>query len=191
MPMLTRHDIAAMLQVSADTLRKTVFTQPSFPQPARRISDKNCLWDAAEVDLWLESMRGEEPLPQVDGQRLAQCDAISADIREHMGHRIKGAQRRCKDAGMAFNITFLDALNMYLDQGGKCAVSGIPFRMEQMGRAKMRPFAASLDRINNERGYVPGNVRLVCQCINMLMNEWGDTVYQQVAEHVRANAHQT
>ncbi len=43
------------------------------------------------------------------------------------------------------------------------------------------PWAPSVDRIDSSKGYVPGNVRLVCVAANLAMNEWGEDVLARVA----------
>lgn len=56
---------------------------------------------------------------------------------------------------------------------GRCEVTGIPFTLANETKSKRRPFAPSLDRIDSERGYSPGNVRLVCICVNAALSDWG------------------
>lgn len=58
---------------------------------------------------------------------------------------------------------------------GRCEATGIPFDM----RAKPQsgpdlPFRASLDRINNLRGYHDDNVQVVCKMYNSAKFSWGD-----------------
>lgn len=51
--------------------------------------------------------------------------------------------------------------NTYQEQGGKCAVSNLPLLHEMGDLCTM-----SIDRIDSDSGYVPGNVHLVCQWVN-------------------------
>jgi hypothetical protein len=50
-------------------------------------------------------------------------------------------------------------------QDGLCAISKLPMvhRFNSL-------YTISVDRIDSGRGYVPGNVQLVCQCINRMKN---------------------
>lgn len=64
-----------------------------------------------------------------------------------------------------------------LRSGGRCAVSGIKF----VTGSKLHPYQPSLDRIDNSRGYVTGNVRFVCLVVNYLMNRWGEQVFHRLA----------
>jgi hypothetical protein len=60
-------------------------------------------------------------------------------------------------------------MGIYHAQDGKCALSG-----EQMthitGKGRV-PTNISIDRIDSSKGYVPGNVQLVCAIINCMKNE--------------------
>jgi len=53
--------------------------------------------------------------------------------------------------------------NMYKRQKGKCAVTGI-----KMSFIRKDPLRFSVDRIDNNKGYIKGNIRLVCWGINEL-----------------------
>ena len=63
-------------------------------------------------------------------------------------------------------------LQLWADQGGLCALSGIQMTTTR-GKGRV-PTNASVDRINPSKGYVPGNVRLVCLQANTARGEWGD-----------------
>ena len=55
--MLTRDDIAVMLGVSREVLRKTVEPKPDFPRPALRLSRKTVRWDEADIMRWLAQQK--------------------------------------------------------------------------------------------------------------------------------------
>lgn len=59
-------------------------------------------------------------------------------------------------------IEFVDAL--YELQEGRCAFSGLPIQWSEVNWNH----SASIDRIDNERGYLPDNVQLVHKEINMM-----------------------
>lgn len=65
-------------------------------------------------------------------------------------------------------------LSLAESNGWQCAVTGLPFTLEVVnGR---RPYAPSIDRIDNALDYIPGNVRVVCTAANLAMNVWGEQV---------------
>lgn len=51
--MLTRKDIAAMLGIEPDTLRKRYESRPDFPKPAIRLSRKTVRWEPDAVRRWI------------------------------------------------------------------------------------------------------------------------------------------
>lgn len=55
--MLDRKDIAAMLNVSPETFRKSVERRPDFPAPSLRLSRKTVRWDEAEIRRWIGVQR--------------------------------------------------------------------------------------------------------------------------------------
>ncbi len=80
----------------------------------------------------------------------------------------------------AKEIEFSDDLNMehlwylYEQQGGRCAISGIPILLnpqwsqQNKGRPTKIVQTASIDRIDNSKGYVVGNVQWVHKDINYM-----------------------
>jgi hypothetical protein len=60
---------------------------------------------------------------------------------------------------------------LYNRQGGKCAITG---RTMVIGPSYSERDALSLDRINPQRGYVEGNVRLVTWQVNCARGVWTD-----------------
>lgn len=57
--MLTRDDIATMLGISRDVLRKKVEARPDFPRPALRLSRKTVRWERRDVELWIERQKAK------------------------------------------------------------------------------------------------------------------------------------
>ena len=55
--MLTRQEIAAMLGVTADTLRKRIEIRPDFPRPVLRLSRKTVRWEPADIRRWMDQQR--------------------------------------------------------------------------------------------------------------------------------------
>ncbi len=65
-----------------------------------------------------------------------------------------------------FKITIQYVWKLFLEQNRRCALTGEPIHMWENGYTKRS--TASLDRINNKKGYVKGNVHWVHKCINQI-----------------------
>lgn len=55
--MIDRREIARMLGVTTETLRRRVETRADFPKPALRLSRKTVRWEPAEIKRWIERQR--------------------------------------------------------------------------------------------------------------------------------------
>lgn len=87
-----------------------------------------------------------------------------------------GAKR--KDKSYQINLDFLCSL--YKKQGGKCAISNL-----QMDTKFKSPYAISIDRTDSEKGYVVGNVQLVCQAINLAKNKHSNAIMIEFTNSIR------
>ena len=96
-------------------------------------------------------------------------DPLMVYLRRMLCSARKNAARK----GYACSITDADLWAMLEAGGRRCAVTGVPFSLDRH-KAGRAPRAPSMDRIDDSRGYEPGNVRLVCQLANLAMNVWDD-----------------
>jgi hypothetical protein len=67
-----------------------------------------------------------------------------------------------------FNINSEFLKKLYNEQEGKCAISNIDMQYPLKG--KRNNYVISLDRIDSEKGYIEGNVQLVCWAVNQMKN---------------------
>lgn len=68
------------------------------------------------------------------------------------------------------NLSIDYVMGIYESQEGKCALSG-ELMTYVRGQGNV-PTNISIDRIDSSRGYVEGNIQLVCRAVNMIKNEW-------------------
>ena len=71
-------------------------------------------------------------------------------------------KKKLNKAALDVQVDYEYMLNLYNEQDGKCALSGIPMTYEFNNLRTM-----SIDRIDSDKGYIPDNVQLVTQFINM------------------------
>jgi predicted transcriptional regulator len=74
---------------------------------------------------------------------------------------------RADSKKLSFEITKEYIWNLFLKQGRKCALSGVP-----LGFGKGTQKTASLDRIDSEKGYVKGNVQWVHKDVNYMKTDF-------------------
>ena len=81
--------------------------------------------------------------------------------------KIRGAKRKRNDSSHEVED---DLFTLFVDiikqQGGRCAITGIPFVYETNHK-----FAPSPDRLDDTKGYVPGNVRMIIVPLNTPNNK--------------------
>ncbi len=82
--------------------------------------------------------------------------------------------------GLKFSLTREQWARLVEECDDRCQLTGMPFvfgRFQNNGRKHNRnPYGPSIDRILPAKGYVVGNVRIVCLSVNLALNEWGEDV---------------
>lgn len=98
------------------------------------------------------------------------------------------ARGRAKKRGLSFTVTSDLLTDMIVRQDFKCAVSGIDVEFKTAFRRDYRrhPFVASVDRMDNDRGYEPDNVRIVCLIVNVARSDFGDQALIKMARAIVA-----
>lgn len=136
------------------------------------------------------------------GQRYTRCKACrAADERERRNANpeafrqrerqkrertplavlYRDAQKRAKRSGIEFEITPEYLKTLYEQCDGCCVVTGLPFDCRRSDDYARAPYRPSLDRIDNRKGYVFGNCRLVLWFVNQAMGEYGLDAFLKVA----------
>lgn len=90
-----------------------------------------------------------------------------------------GAAKR----GYSFEIDVPYIQQLLEQQGGKCAISGLPIYMD---RNECAP-TASLDRKENHRGYVKGNVQWVHKVVNRMKSDYDEAYFIAMCNQVAAH----
>lgn len=75
---------------------------------------------------------------------------------------LRRAKQRAKDKGIEFNLT-LDDVAIPTN----CPILGIELKMHK-GRSGGNPNSPALDRVDNDKGYVKGNVMVMSHLANMM-----------------------
>ena len=85
-------------------------------------------------------------------------------------------------------ITIQDLMDIFEKQNGLCALSGVKMTWHQ---GKILPTSISIDRIDNSKGYVHGNVRLVCVVVNAFKSTQSDSEVYEFAKKLVENMAKT
>jgi hypothetical protein len=91
----------------------------------------------------------------------------SADEYTYFRYYLRNAKKRSRD----FNLTLDDLRNVWVNQNGICPYSGIKLQLSKYTKVINNPiYSASLDRIDNTKGYIPDNIQFVSIAINYMKN---------------------
>jgi hypothetical protein len=75
------------------------------------------------------------------------------------------------------------AWNLFLSQGRKCSLSGIPLVISGTGREN----TASLDRIDSSKGYEVGNVQWVHKDVNFMKRTYSQEYFLEMCKRIAEN----
>lgn len=86
------------------------------------------------------------------------------DLSKYIALKITWGKNNAKRRGLDFNLTKQELLDLYEEQKGLCALSGLPMTRS----SDNSEYSLSIDRIDSESGYTKDNVQLVCWRINTM-----------------------
>lgn len=81
------------------------------------------------------------------------------------------------------SVTQQDISEIYDKQKGKCALTGIPIRLSPFSKDRSSN-DASLDRIDNSKGYSKENLRWIHKDVNLMKNHFSDDRFKEVCKLV-------
>ena len=121
---------------------------------------------------------------RAEKRRLYASNKYYTDI---FGALIVNAKSRAKLSKRPFSIDKFVIQNMYDNQNGCCALTGIKFLTEKSDIHSRRPFTPSIDRIDTNKGYTIDNIRLVCSIVNIALSDFGDEAFATMCNSFVAN----
>jgi hypothetical protein len=112
--------------------------------------------------------------------RDRQIKSIYKNPRNYLSARLADTRQRAKkyeiELDERVDLTFL--CDLFKSQDGLCAISKLPMTWMHEGLASnhgsRRGTNISIDRIDPEQGYLPENIRLVCDRVNKLKSNMVD-----------------
>ena len=96
--------------------------------------------------------------------------------------RLKNLCTKAKSRTKEFTLIDQDLLDLWEKQNGQCAYTKLPML------ATSNQFnTVSLDRVDSSKGYVVGNVQLVCAAINKMKQEYTEELFVLMSHLVTQN----
>jgi len=105
---------------------------------------------------------------------------VKTDQEIFLNSLFRAARNNAKSRNIEFNISIELVRAFILVQNNRCALTGIQFIYEHDGMTRARPFAPSIDRKDNSRGYTCDNIHLVCCIVNRAKNEFPQIIFDQM-----------
>lgn len=96
--------------------------------------------------------------------------------------RFLAARTRAKNKNIEFNITREYIEFLLNKQNNKCIYSGIEFINDRKGL-----YSLSIDRIDNNKGYIRGNIQLICSSVNSMKNNMEESVFIDIIKKIENN----
>lgn len=98
---------------------------------------------------------------------------INSKMMKHITIMLKTAKSSAKKRRLErgryecgeYDITPSYIIKLIQSQDNRCLLSGIEFEWEY---GKNLPFQPSIDRIDSTKGYIKGNIQILCNCINQM-----------------------
>jgi len=109
-----------------------------------------------------------------------QIDLDAVDKASWIKMMWKRARSSAKQRSLQFDLSHDDVRSLLVATNGVCEITGLPFSWEKDG-GRFAPFKPSIDRRDCAAGYEIGNCRVVCACVNLAMNVWGEAVFERMA----------
>lgn len=107
---------------------------------------------------------------------------------KQLQHVVRKAVWRARDRaqviGKPFDLTPAYVIGLLDAQNERCAVTGIHFRIEDRQGQRTTPYRPSIDRIDNNLGYVESNVQLVLLAVNLGKADFDLDTYLEVCRAI-------
>lgn len=153
-------------------------------KPQKRTLEEQRLYNNARQRAWVKANPEKRQAIRKKWYDQNRGTALehTQDWRRRNHARVLLAQcRRSKDC----SLTLEDVEQLIAT--GVCSVTGLRYSLDHDGSSKRNPWAPSIDRLDNSRGYHLGNVRAVCCAFNLMRGDFSDEVVRTLARAVTEN----
>lgn len=109
-----------------------------------------------------------------------------------LSENLTNSKKRANKNNWQCNLTLKYLAELWFEQRGRCALTGVLLDYETGDLSSKNPFRTSIDRIDNSRGYIKGNVRLVTHWANNAKSTWDDQIFAKfinaASDKIKENA---
>lgn len=109
-------------------------------------------------------------LTQLKGEYVGH-PLYSPSVDRYLRSLISSARANAASRGIGFLLESDDLLGLFIEQRGKCSISGAQFRIEKVESGRINRLRPSVDRIDSRGHYTPDNVHLVCAIVNTMKSD--------------------
>ena len=158
----------AEMKLLLDAVRS--WTPPVVPdEKAKRPRLPRILLTAEQTTKVCSACRVEKDVKEYSKDASSKKLGIASKCRHCSALKamVSNAKKRAAEQGVPFTIT-LDYIHSLAKDAANCPVLGIPF---QYAGNKLCDKSASLDRFIPSKGYVPGNVWIICHKANRMKSD--------------------
>ena len=117
-------------------------------------------------------------------KRKQEKSPLYKGYKEISGTTWSKIKRGAKQRNIEFNITIKYAWNLFSKQNNQCSLSGLYIDFSKTRRENN---TASLDRINNSKGYIQGNVQWVHKDVNIIKQFYSQDYFIFLCNNISNN----
>jgi hypothetical protein len=125
------------------------------------------------------SNRSENEINNITKSKFKGYEEISGEFWKRI-------QKNAESRNLIFDIDIKDAWSIFLSQNRKCALTGIELKFGHNARSKHldTETTASLDRIDNDKGYIKNNIQWTHKHINLMRGKRDIEYFKFLCEKV-------
>jgi len=102
------------------------------------------------------------------------------DVVQGLNNRLSNCKKRAKNMNFDVDLDLGYLSNLWLDQQGRCVITDKIMSFTSGSLYDKNPLACSIDRIDNDHGYIRGNVRLLTHWANNAKSTWDHDIFESM-----------
>lgn len=147
----------------------------------RNTNDRTSHWKV-KCNCGHETFRSSSQLRNGKTKACKSCCKTVNNFNTYLERYYKGVKQRALDKNFQIDIDCGYLQEIWDRQNGKCAISGIDIELRAKWQKNFQ--TASLDRIDNTKGYIKGNVQWVHKDINNMKYTFTQDYFKYLCKKV-------